>query len=454
MDITIWNIMTDVGIMSVLLMVGILLKAKVSWIQKTFMPASFIAGLLGLLFGPNGLGWLPFSSWIELYPAVLIAVVFASIPIGAVKKRFKEQSSRIRNVWVYGVFILMLFYAVGLLVTQLFLTPIMNVPVGAGMMLGVGFFGGHGSAAAIGETFASLGWEEATSLGYTSATIGMVIAVFCGMLIIKRGTNQNEAHFVSDFKRLPNELKTGLMPKEKRQSIGETTLSPNAVDPLLAHIGLIAIAILLAYGAKIGIEAVFPMLSLPLFSFAILTGILIQWLLRKTKSNDYVDKRVVDRIGGTATDLIVMFGIASINLTVVASYAIPLAILFIVGLLVAYISFRILAPRTFRTYWFENAVFSWGYTTGTVAMGVALLKIVDPELKSTALEDFGVAYLGIMPFEVLTLTFLPLIIMSGFGWVYTIVAIAICLSLIIISRTQGWITSMKYSNDHSRTHSR
>lgn len=445
MDITIWDVMIDFGMMSIALIIGIIMKAKIPLIQKTFMPASFIAGIILLILGPSALNLLPFSDWLGAYPGVLIAVVFATIPIGAARADFREQSSRVRNVWFYGVFALMLFYSAGLLLTQLFLTPVLDAPVGLAMMLGVGFFGGHGSAAAIGETFANLGWLEATDIGYTAATVGMLVAIIGGMMIIKRGAENNQANYITGFKDLPKELRTGLVPRKSRESLGDATFSPNAVDPLLAHAGIVGIAIMLAYGIQMGLQAIFTGLSVPLFSMAIIAGLIVQMGLKSTRSSEYVDKRVIDRISGTATDLIVVFGIASINLTVVADYIVVLLILFAIGIGVAYLSFRLLAERTFMSHWFENAVFSWGYTTGTVAMGVALLKMVDPNIKSGALRDFGVAYLGIMPFEVVTLAILPGVLMSGFGWAYTIFTVFTCLTLLILFKQKGWIGKQEAS---------
>lgn len=286
MDITIWDVMIDFGLMSIALVIGIILKANIPLIQKTFMPASFIAGVLLLILGPSVLDVLPFSDWMGSYPAVLIAVVFAAIPIGAARSSFKSGSSGVRNVWFYGVFSLMLFYAVGLIATQIFLTPVMNAPVGLGMMLGVGFFGGHGSAAAIGETFAELGWAGATDIGYTAATIGMVVAIVGGMLIIKHGAERDEAKYITGFKDLPNELRTGLVPRHKRGSLGDVTFSPNTVDPLLAHGAILGIALFIAYMIQTGLESILTDISIPLFSMAIIAGILVQIALTTTGGID------------------------------------------------------------------------------------------------------------------------------------------------------------------------
>src|SRR5699024_10070874 len=71
----IWDIFIDFGLISSLLLVGVLLRSKVGFFQRSFMPASIIAGILGLILGTNGLGLLPFTDSIEDYPSVLIAVV-------------------------------------------------------------------------------------------------------------------------------------------------------------------------------------------------------------------------------------------------------------------------------------------------------------------------------------------------------------------------------------------
>ena len=54
-----WTLFTDMGFISLLLLVGKLIRVKVKFIQQLFIPPSLLAGLLGLALGPNGLGWIP-----------------------------------------------------------------------------------------------------------------------------------------------------------------------------------------------------------------------------------------------------------------------------------------------------------------------------------------------------------------------------------------------------------
>ena len=65
-----WTLLVDVGILSILLLVGKILRAKVRWIQRLFIPPSLLAGFTGLILGPEVLGWLPLSGHLGTYAGI------------------------------------------------------------------------------------------------------------------------------------------------------------------------------------------------------------------------------------------------------------------------------------------------------------------------------------------------------------------------------------------------
>ncbi|MBO0876744.1 MAG: sodium:glutamate symporter, partial [Pseudonocardia sp.] len=79
MKFTAWTLLTDVGLLGGLLLVGMLVRAKLRVAQRMLLPASVVGGVLGLVLGPNVLRVLPFSDQLSVYPSVLIVVVFAAL---------------------------------------------------------------------------------------------------------------------------------------------------------------------------------------------------------------------------------------------------------------------------------------------------------------------------------------------------------------------------------------
>lgn len=80
MSKAIWQVFIDFGIMAILLLIGQICRAKISLFQKALIPASLIGGVLALIFGPRGYGFLPLSPQFGVYAAVLIVVIFAATP--------------------------------------------------------------------------------------------------------------------------------------------------------------------------------------------------------------------------------------------------------------------------------------------------------------------------------------------------------------------------------------
>ena len=171
---TVWELFVDLGIAGALLLVGTLLRSRVVPIQRLFLPVSVIAGLSGLALGPQGADWLPFSGSISGYPGVLIALVFAALPFIAERVPLSSLSGRLMRLWAFSSISILLQWGGGIVVAVVLLRSIwVDLNPGFGTLIAVGFVGGHGTAAAVGQVFADLGWPEATSLAMMSATVSL-----------------------------------------------------------------------------------------------------------------------------------------------------------------------------------------------------------------------------------------------------------------------------------------
>lgn len=445
-EISIWDLFKDFGFISSFLLIGVALRAKMPLVQKLFIPASIIAGALGLILGPNGFNIVLFSDFIADYPTVLIAVIFGAIPIGSVKTQWNKTFGKVRNMWTYSLIMELLMWGGGALFTVVVLNLITRLPEGFELILGAGYLGGHGTAAAIGEALSNLGWDEALTLGYTSATVGVIVAVVGGLVLVNIYARKNEANYISDFHELPYHLRTGLIKKEDRESMGTRTVASMVVDPLFFHLAILCLVILASFYIKDFLEMLMPQINIPMLSMAYVVGLIIQVIFRKLSITGYIDKKVIDNLSGTATDLLVAFGIASIELSVVLNYAVPLIVLFTFGIILAFVIFRFIAPRFFGTDWFENALFGWGWSTGTVAMGLALLRIVDPDHKTTTLQDYSISYIALVPFEVIIITFGPIMMIKGMGLIFGGTLVTLALVLYVVARSAGWLVPKNSHN--------
>ena len=194
------DFLLDFAVASLFIMAGQLIRAKVKLVQKFFVPASMIAGFMALALGSQGLNVLPFSESIGSYAGALIILIFASVGINGFsfnKADFKAEVDRIGSYFSYKVlaqtiqFSLVPLFGI-LVISRLF--P--NINYGFGLCLAAGFSGGHGTAAAVGSTFARLGDPDAMDIAMTCATVGILSGIFGGLFFIKLGTKRGWTKYI------------------------------------------------------------------------------------------------------------------------------------------------------------------------------------------------------------------------------------------------------------------
>ena len=230
---------------------------------------------------------------------------------------------------------------------------------------------------------------------------------FVGIFLINWAARHGITRFIKKANQLSEECRTGIVPKEKRESMGEETINPMSLDPLAWHMALTLIATLIGYQFYNWYKQYLPNIELPVMCLTMIAGVLIQTIINHTPFRDSVDKHVENRIGSMVTDYLVGFGIASISITVVKAYLGPLILLCILGIVWPIIMVFFVGRNLFHDSWFERSIFIFGWCTGVVAIGVTLLRICDPEMESGTLDDYGTAYTLISVAEVFIVALTP-----------------------------------------------
>lgn len=441
MEYTAWSVLVDAGLIGFLLIIGAALRATVRPLQTMMVPASVLAGALGLALGPEGLDLLPFSEQLDTYASVLIVVVFACLALTDAVD-FRGLGRSVAGFAGYGV----LFYAaqvvIGVLFGLLVLGPLFGTHDGFGLLLFAGWAGGFGSAAAMGTVFGDSGWSEAQSLAFTSATVGLLVGIVGGIVQAKIGAKRGYANEFQGMSVLPEHIRTGVLASDgQRPAIGTHTFSGGSIESLGFQAAIVLVISAAAYGVNEFLGEIFPDFSFPLFSIAFVVGLAVRGLFSVTRTRRFVDSESLKSISGAATDVLVVCGIASIKPSFVADYWLPLTILFVVGLALCLLLGLVVAPRMLGDAWFEKQIFTWGWATGSVSTGLALLRIVDPRLRSRTLEDFAIAYLPLLPVEVTAVTFTPVLVLAGAGWaiagIWGAIAVVALLVPLAFTRTAG-----------------
>ena len=211
-----------------------------------------------------------------------------------------------------------------------------------------------------------------------------------------------------------------------------------SIDPITWHLVLVLISVGGAYWVNSLLAKVFPQVSFPIYGLALIVSFVVQRIMRLLKLEQYIDKKVITHIGSSATDYLVAFGVATINIKVVLKYWLPILVLVVLGILIVIFFLFVVSPKLFHNYWFERGIYIFGMSTGVMSTGVILLRIIDPNFETGVLEDFGLAWVLMTFVDLALVSLTPMLIMQGWGLITGIVLlVSVFLALIICARIYG-----------------
>ena len=432
-------------ILLLFLLAGKILRARVGLLQRIFLPASIIGGFLALIFGPYLLDVLPdflYTTWSDI-PGLLINIVFASLFLGVLIPGIKTMWTQGGSQLCFGMIVGSGQYLVAMLVTVLLLTPLFGVPPIFATILEIGFAGGHGTAAGMHPVFAELGFPAGSALAQMSATVGIIAAVVGGVFYINIAIRRGYCVNLDQTKGIPRFKKVGLIPEKDRFPSSTATVASESIEPLAFHFSIVGVAILVGWVLLAGVRQLHPMLGgFPLFPLAMVGGMIVQAFSAKIKVSQYYDRLTFERILGLSLDILVVAAIASIRLDLFVAHFWPFAILMAVGIAWLFFCLVVLAPRMFPYNWLERGITEYGMQSGVTAMGLLLLRLVDPHYKTDTAQAFGFKQMLYEPFlggGFITATAPFILVGLGIWWSIAAAAV-IVFAFGLISFLNGWTT--------------
>ena len=386
------------GVLAAILATGRAIGRRLQ-LQLWGIPEALVAGVLGLLVAPKGpFPLLPehlMELWAQL-PLVLLTLVFGSLMLG---KPLPKLAGVLKPVGGHVALALVLAfgqYVVAGLVVLLVLQPLLGFSPVMACLIEVAFEGGHGSAAAMGASYAALGFESGQDLGLALATVGLLSSTLIGGLVVVLG--RSRGWLVADL--APEAIQSPAIPNET---------SDGPAHPLaawLCNLGLVGLAVGVGWLLQLllrqltgwiggGVATVGE--ALPVFPLAILGSLLVRWLLQRSGRSQWASAPIQSEVSTLAADLLIASATAGLNLQLLQANWLPISLLAGAGLAWNLLISLWLAPKLLPKDWFERALVEFGQATGVAASGLLLLRMADPEDHSDALPAFSLKQLLLQP---------------------------------------------------------
>ena len=407
------QLLQALSLLSVLLLVGTFLRAKVKLFQSLYLPASVIGGFIGIIISPEIFGRFSNYSiseeWIKTYsllPGILSVPIFAAIPLGM----FLNENKNIKSMYPSKVLICFGLFqcasmsqsAIGYATNMFFnkINPQLNMYRTFGYELSAGFAGGHGLAAATGKLLEGFGipqWEIAQGVALTTATVGLIGGIVFGIIFINLAVRKNKTKIIKRINdNADKSMEVGYNKDiNKQNSLGRETFLSSSIETITFHLAIIftvcGIAyIVLNFVKKMNIAG---LNVLPVWTYSMIIMFALNFIIKKLNLVWMVDAKVKAKIMGTLSDFAIVSAMTSLPIKAIINYIAPITVMCILGFIITYLLVFPLNSFFFKEdYSFERAIISWGTLTGVLITGMTLLKICDPEYKSPALSEFSLGF--------------------------------------------------------------
>jgi len=393
------------GFMSIILLAGVFVRAKVSFIQRYLFPSCLIGGVLGAVL--INLKLVNVSvSMLETFAFHFFNISFISV--GLTRDVDTQQSGEKKRKFLKGTLWMALTQGITFpmqaLIGGLFVLAFgwfeMDLFKTFGFLAPLGFNEGPGQALSFGKVWEGVGFQHAATIGLTFAAVGYVFAFFVGVPLANWGVRKGLA--IAGGKDLPPEFIVGLMPKSKSgESAGNLKLHSSNIDSLAYQAAMVGLVYVITYFAVDGLgglfgEEVAKMLWGFFFFFGLIISVLMRWIMDLLGIGYLIDSGLQKRITGWSVDYLIVATIPAIQIAIVWQFALPIMFIALVNgllttLVVLFLGRRLLSENL------ERMVAIFGTVTGTVSCGLLLLRIVDPEFKTSVAIELAMMNIFVLP---------------------------------------------------------
>ena len=400
-DSSVWGPFNLLAVLLCALLAASLIKKNVKVLRESLIPTSVLGGSILLIisaiyklitgqhmfesnfYGGNGAGILE----IITYHALALGFI-ASTFTDSKNTLGKERQIEIFNTGITTVSSYMVQAILGMGFTMLISKFIKEVFPVSGVLLCFGFGQGTGQALNYGNIYETqYGFIGGKSFGLTIAAFGFLCASFGGVFYLSYLRRSGKVDAV---------IKRNATVVTEKNANDDVVPVFESMDTLSVQLAFVMGAYLLTYLSMLLLGTLLPGLKAVIYGFNFLLGVLAATITKsfiyklydkKLLKKKYMNTFLMTRIRNFFFDIMVVAGIAAIQLNTLGNYLWILLALGLLGLCGTYIYNHFVAKILFKDYSQEQFLGMFGMLCGTASTGIILLREVDPDFNSPVADN-------------------------------------------------------------------
>ena len=389
----VWGFVVQFGLLLLFLLLGNTLRRKIPVFRNCLIPSALLGGTALLICNIicKQFGFFVVDNRLmQVITYHCLAIGFAAMTLKTEKSTHKTNKAQVLEFGALqgGTYMLQAFVGIGITVLMFLFTRHGEKIVSyiCGLILPLAFGQGPGNALTWDINFTNVPATQFAgngSFGLSLASIGFLVASVFGVLHINIAKKRGELVIRKDT---PTDAFIAQL------NNNENELPDNeSVDKFTIQAGFVAVAYALSFLFMCLLAAISDFTNSIAWGFnflwASLAAMIIKIVVKKLRKTQlmhrqYINNYQMDRISGFAFDIMIVAGVASIEINDIKNYILPIVILSVVGTLITYAYIRFATKECFKGFEHEMFLMSFGTLTGTASNGMILTKEVDPGLRT------------------------------------------------------------------------
>lgn len=475
-ELNVWTFIMVFAVLLASMLVAAALKRFIPALNKTLVPVSVLGGILLLIISTivyfaagDYLFNLPvFGSpaesdadksisgmqMLELITYHCLGIGFIASGMRNTKKKFnKKRAGEIFDSGIVTVngYLIQAFGGLIITIIAAWALHTNGLISAAGILLAFGFGQGTGQALNYGKIYENdYGFAGGSNFGLTVAALGFLVACIGGVIYINVMNKRGMIKIDTTQKR------STLADYEDENEIPAVS----SMDKMTVQFAIVLVVYAISFGIMYGLSALLPSLADTLFGFNFLIGVILtipaKAILNKLYDKGIVKKRIInnymmDRISGLAFDIMIVAGVAAIQLPLLAEYWAVLLIMAVYGTIVTFVYVNFVSKKLFGAYRHEQFLAFFGMLTGTASTGMILLREIDGSYRTPASENLVYQSLPAIVFGFPLMFLAPYAATSDLAALITCIVVGACfvvLNLLLFRRTIFKKTYARYLSRH------